>query len=278
MAEGGVQTETAMDTKAIIKAPIEASKFIPQAEASAEQQRFTIPIVDTREQLFPEQTEALHKRLTEDNVDVALLQTRRFLGGYARQEARDLAIKIIPGEKIGTGQVTDRLIDMEMPTPTQIEEMRQQPHPAFGVLASKEYNTIVMASVASTVLHEGVHGLLDSRPDSQFATDLERISSITNQYGQVATLLDEGLAYAIQGMHAPSIEPIGRLMPDANPTDSFIIQSRKVLGERLRPIIVEYMAQSKPLDSEFLAQAGEMLKQIDIDRYIAEYQQREDAR
>lgn len=244
-------------------------------ETNAEQQRFTIPFVDTRKQPFPEQTKDLQARLTEDKVDIALLQTKQLLGAYARQDPKDLGIKIIPGEQMGNGQVTDRLIELEMPEPDNLEEMRLKAHPVFGILDKEQLNNLVMAINSSTILHEGVHCLLNSRPDAQFAHDFEKVSGIPNQNGQIATLLDEGIAYAIQGINAPNVEPVGSLAPQINPADSFMVRTRKELGEKLRPILAEYTNEGKSLDTAFMTQAGDLLKLFDYQRYIDEVTDKE---
>jgi hypothetical protein len=71
MAEGGIGTENVFAVEKINKSytaekPIAVSS--QRKEAGAEQQRFTIPIVDTRETPFPDQTEVLQKRLAEDKT------------------------------------------------------------------------------------------------------------------------------------------------------------------------------------------------------------------
>lgn len=275
MAEGGIGTENVMAIDQVKKPLVVINKpeerSMPQQEVGVEKQRFNIPIVDTREQSFPKQTEALQRRLIEDKVDIALLQARQFFGKYAQQEAKDLAIKIIPGERIGSGQAIDKLIELETPTPEKLEEIRKQPHPDFGVLSAEQYNPLVTAVESSIVLHEGTHALLDSKPDSQFAADLEKVSGMQNQDGQIATLLDEGIAHGVQGLYAPYIEPVGSLAPCVNSTDSFMHQTRKTLGDSLRPLLSEYITQGKTLDAAFLTQAGDMLKQYDLQRYVGEY-------
>lgn len=273
MDEGG-ETEKGVNENQTALPSFEKRLFKPTAiapETKDEQQRFIIPFVDTRDEPFPEQIEALQGRLTEDKVDIALLQTKQLLGKYARRAAQDISIKIKPGERMGAGQVIDGMIDLEMPSPQVIEAIRQRPHPLFGVLPAEQFNTLSMATAASTVLHEGIHGLLNSRPDSVFAQDLERISGLENQYGQVATLLDEGIAYAIQSLYAASVEPVGSLAPQINSTDTFTERTRKELGEKLKPLLADYITQGKSVDEVLLAQTGDMLKGMELQRYIEEY-------
>lgn len=125
---------------------------------------------------------------------------------------------------------------------------------------------LVMALSSSTILHEGVHGLLDSKPGSKFAQDLERVSGLKDESGSKATLLDEGIAYAIQGVYAPSVEPLGSLSPIPRDDERGEVKMRKELGVRLRPKIEEYLKTNRQMDDELLAFASEQLKILQQER------------
>jgi len=93
----------------------------------------------------------------------------------------------------------------------------------------KTSDVLSTALTASTALHEGVHGLLDSRPGSKFVSEFEAVTGFPNEQGRASSLLDEGIAYAVQGIYAPDVEPIGSLAPVARETDQREVRQRKLL-------------------------------------------------
>ena len=134
----------------------------------------------------------------------------------------------------------------------------------------KTAEELAIALTASMVLHEGVHGLLDSRPNSQFAPDLETTTGLSNKGGKASTLLDEGIAYAVQGIYAPDFEPIGSLAPKARADDDKLVGQRKKLGEKLRPLVEEYIKEERRIDPNFFHTVKSLLEDILIQQDLNE--------
>ncbi len=108
---------------------------------------------------------------------------------------------------------------------------------------------IIFAATASTAMHEGVHGLLNSRPDSQLSRGL-------------STFLDEGVTYALQDINAPVIEPIGSLAPTHRDTDRPEVKQRKELGQKLKPEVKRYLEKGRSVDDAFLTFASTQVKKV----------------
>jgi len=121
---------------------------------------------------------------------------------------------------------------------------------------------IINASCTSTALREGIRGLLDSKPGSQFAQDFESVSGLSNEHGRESTLLAEGIAYAIQGIYAPDVQPLGSLAPVSGEGERADVIVRKKLGETLRPKVKEYLEAGKNLDGGFLSFASEEIMKL----------------
>lgn len=228
-----------------------------------EQKRFKFQISDAREKPDPGQELALAERLEADEVDIALQETKEFLGDYSQTDPPELSIKMIEGN-LGQGTIRDKVIEIEMPAMDKaIDRLQEILQPRFEELSGEQCREIFLALCASTSLHEGIHGLLDSTPGSKFARDLERVSGIKDPGGERSTLLDEGIAYAAQGIYAPKIEPVGSLAPRAKETDEEIVKKRKRLGERLRPKVTEYLEEKKTIDESFLFFATQSLSEVE---------------
>lgn len=52
--------------------------------------------------------------------------------------------------------------------------------------------------------------------------------------------------------------------------DNFIVETRKILGEKLREKVRTYVGNGWAINGAFLEDAGKMMKEIDMKRYIAE--------
>ncbi len=273
MDEANLGQETTMTIIKMSHGSKDTGKSLGSSAVQEKAQRFTIPIIDARENPDERQLQRLRNRLETEQLDVQLQKLYKVIGRYAARQPTDLAIKLVKGGTMG-GQVAinidspGRLIDFSLPTEGQLEQMRQMPHPKYGVLSSASFQEIMFAVAASTIKHEASHGILDSTPTSQLAKDLQRITGIENTDGEVAALLDEGIAYAFQGLEAASIDPIGSLAPIVNDTDDFTERTRKQLGEGLRPLLMKYIAEGKQLDEVFLTVAGKELSEIDLNHYI----------
>lgn len=229
------------------------------AEATPKEMRFNMKVDDARESKNAVQQFALSERLRRDKVDLALVQTYRFLGEYAVNNPQDLKIRLVDG-KIGEGTIREKVIEVQQPGREQaisvIEPLLKDIKDESKDRVAEELAT---ALTASTVLHEGVHGMLDSRPGSKFASDFETVTGFPNEQGRTSTLLDEGIAYAVQGIYAPDIEPIGSLIPVARERDGREVRQRKMLGEKLRPVVEEYINAGKEIDADFFKIAKEAI-------------------
>ncbi len=239
------------------------------AEVQIETGRFQIQVEDAREEKDAGQQYALTERLRTDKIDLALSETKKFLGKYSTVEPNSLSAQIIEG-KIGEGTIKGTTIEIQMPPKEQsISEMKSMLGSILEKIPEEERDAkceeIILALCASTILHEGAHGLINSQPDSDLAHDFEEITDIENINGDISTLLDEGIAYAVQAVYAPEIQPLGSLAPTAKESENENVRFRKKLGERLRPRIQEYLDQEKSADNEFLSFAASVIKNLELD-------------
>lgn len=228
--------------------------------------RFQLKVGDVRETKDAGQQLALSNRLQEDKVDLALVDTKKLLGAYSTVEPGDLSIQITEG-KIGEGTIKGTIIQIQLPRREQVaKEMKTMLGPIMANIQKSEGDVkceeIAIAVSASTVLHEGVHGLIESKPGSMLAQDFERVSGIVNKNGEASTLLDEGIAYAIQRIYAPEVEPVGSLAPIARETDNGEVRLRKGLGEKLEPKVKEYLDQERAVDDSFLSFAADSFRDL----------------
>lgn len=245
--------------------------------APKQEMRFNMRVDDARQSKDAAQQFALSERLKTDKVDLALVQAHKFLGEYSGNNPQDLSIQLVDG-KIGEGTIKGKVIEIQLPSREQaISETRGFIEPLLKGVEDENKDKVAeelaTALTASTALHEGVHGMLDSRPGSKFASDFEVVTGFPNEQGRASTLLDEGIAYAVQGIYAPDVEPIGSLTPVARETDEREVRQRKVLGEKLRPVVKEYLDAGKSIDADFFEIAKEAI--IDVQTTKAEKQETE---
>jgi len=234
--------------------------------APRQETRFNMRVDDVRQNKDASQQFALSERLKADGVDTALTQTRSFLGEYCINNPQELSIQLVDG-KIGEGTIKGTVIELQLPGREQtISETSVFIEPLLKDVWNEDKDKVAeelsIALAVSTVLHEGIHGMLDSRPGSKFASDFEATTGFPNEQGRASTLLDEGIAYAVQGTYAPDIEPIGSLAPVARDTDEREVRQRKLLGEKLRPVVQEYLNKGKSIDADFFERAKQAMVQI----------------
>lgn len=247
--------------------------------ATKQETRFNMRVDDARQSKDAAQQFALSERLRSDNVDLALVQAHKFLGGYGGINPQELSIQLVDG-KIGEGTIKGKVIEIQQPGREQaISETRGFIEPLLlkdikDENIDKVAEELATALAVSTALHEGVHGMLDSRPGSKFASDFEAVTGFPNEQGKASTLLDEGIAYAIQGIYAPDVEPIGSLAPVARETDEREVRQRKVLGEKLKPMVQEYLDESKSIDADFFDRAEQLIVETEGDDVDIESQER----
>jgi len=236
----------------------ESSETAPRQETT-----FNLKIEDIRIDKDLSQQFALSERLKADNVDRTLVQAHKFLDGYSRCHPQEFSIQLVDG-RIGEGTIKGKVIEIQLPDRERaISETKGFIEPLLDDTEDENKDKIaeelVTALMVSTALHEGVHGMLDSRPGSKFASDFEAVTGFPNEQGRASTLLDEGIAYAIQGIYAPDIEPIGNISPVAKESDERLVRQRKTLGEKLRPMIKEYIDSGKSIDINFFEKAKDAM-------------------
>lgn len=228
---------------------------------------FDMQVVDCKRLKDASWQFALTERLKKDKVDFALTQAHKFLSKYAANSPDDLSINLVDGN-VGEGTVNGNVIELQLPSREQaVVKMREFIEPLFNKTQDEDERNkvsgeLVIALTASTALHEGVHGILNSKPDLKFSSDLEAVTGFPNEFGHTSTLLDEGIAYAIQGIYAPVVEPIGSLAPVARETDEREVRQRKVLGEKLKPVVQEYLDEGKSIDADFFKIAKQSIIEV----------------
>ena len=235
-------------------------------EDKVETERHIVKVEDARQKKDAGQQFALSERLKQDSVDTALYQAKGFLGSYSQTEVDALSINIVDGDT-GEGTIKGDVIEVQLPGREQaIKKMRTALEPVLASVPDDRKNAccekIVYAVTASTVLHEGIHGLLNSGPESQFARDFERVSQLPNEQLRLSTLLDEGVTYALQDTFAPSVEPLGGLTPAPKETDRPEVKQRKELGQRLKSEVKRYIDEGRGMDDAFLTFATSQLKEV----------------
>lgn len=226
-------------------------------------QEAVLKVVDSRKSPDAGQTEKLRGQIEKDDILGSLEEAKAFLGKYSTRSPQELVVNIVDG-KLGEATVRGTQIEIQMPHQVDaVSHLKSALKPTFGEISEQVADELVFALATSTILHEGVHAILDSTPSSQLAADYERVSGTPNTDGKVVTPLDEGIAYAIQGRFAGEVEPIGSLAPRINEQDSPEIKKRKALGEKLKPKIIEYMEAGQAIDDRFLAFAAQAIKEIE---------------
>lgn len=224
-------------------------------------------VIDKRIAKDEKQVADLMERMKADKVGEGLETAYKLLDGYAQTKPGELRVEFIDGA-VGEGTIEGRTIELQLPnqeaTITQLRGFVEQRLPGQGEpVITNTTQELACALVGSTGLHEGVHGLLDSKPGSKFAQDFEKVTGLSNEQGIRTTLLDEGIAYAIQGLYAPEIQSIGSLAPVAKDGERPEVAIRKRLGETLRPKIKEYIDVGRSIDSEFLLFAGQEIARLE---------------
>jgi len=224
-------------------------------------------IMDRRTVKDERQVADLMERMKADKVGEGLESAYKLLGSYAQTKPSEFKVEFVDGT-VGEGTIKGRVIELQLPgqeaMTTQLRDFVEQK------LAGQEESVIAnttrelaYALVGSTGLYEGVHGILDSKPDSKFAQDFENVTGLSNEQGIRSTLLGGGIAYAIQGLYAPEIQLIGSLAPIAKDGERPEVVIRKRLGEALRPKIKEYIDVGRSVDPEFLLFAGQEMTRLE---------------
>jgi hypothetical protein len=228
-----------------------------------EAKKTKLMVIDSRNSPDPVQAEKLSNQIEADGILGLLEEIKSFLGKYSTRSPQELSVNIVDG-KLGEGTIRGIQIDIQMPAHTiAIKQLQESLKPSFGEISTEVAGTLALAIATSTILHEGVHGILDSTPNSQLAADYERVSGTENTDGFVVTLLDEGITYAIQGRYARTIEPIGSLAPRINDQEDPDVKRRKALGEKLKPKVDEYMKAGREIDDDFLAFTSQAIKEVE---------------
>lgn len=232
---------------------------------TSETEKFKIEIIDDRD-IKNKFKDALEDRLGQDSINTKLTKISQFFGEYSEREPKELSIKLVEG-KFGEGTIKGSTIEIQIPntnnlvdeTKTALESLMENNTQEEKEKISKQ---LILAVTSSTILHEGTHGLLDSKPGSKLAKEMEELSGIENIEGKFSTLLDEGITYAIQEIFAPEIEPVGSIAPRINENDREIVKIRKDLGHKLKPMVETYLNLGKKMDRDFIIKSTQELKEI----------------
>ncbi|MFZ3069135.1 MAG: hypothetical protein WA052_02345 [Microgenomates group bacterium] len=252
----------------------------PKAEA-VEKQTSKIEVKDGRgEKADVIQTAEFKTKLENDKVEEKLTQFENLVGKYTKQKVSEgFKINVVYGSA-GNGEVVDGVLSVNLPTQNEIDIVQndERAKPFLDVLtkAGTTYKEFSLALASSTTIHESEHMIIDSRPNSQLARDFESAQPldqkiILDEAGHALSLLDEGITYAFQMEIDSGSELFQKLEGDKPPSEeSFTISTRKRLGEILRPKLKEYIDNGNDIDGDFLKFAGEEMKKLGIEKYVAE--------
>lgn len=225
-------------------------------------QKTKFKVTDLRKNPDFDQIQLLKVELKRERIDPRLQKSKSFFGKYSLGVPNKLEVRIIDG-KVGEGELKNKAIQIQLPPMIQaIQQLKEMLSLYFRKLTDKNCREIFWALTVSTIFHEAVHMLLDSRPGSKFTDDFEQISGFKNTRGEASTLLDEGLVYAIQGIYSKSIMPIGSLRPEPKNSDSQSVKIRKRLGMYLAPKVEEYFQKNQSLDNEFFSFAAKQFDKL----------------
>ena len=230
----------------------------------AEVESFGIEIQDDRTN--PDRFKvALENQLEFEGIEKKLIKISKFFGKYSDTDPKDLSIRLVDG-KFGEGTIKNSMIEIQIPdTSGLVNETKIALASLIRKNTEQEKEEVskklILAVATSTILHEATHGLLDSKPGSKLAAEMEEILGIENIQGKFSTLLDEGITYAIQEIFASEIEPIGNVAPRINKNDREIVKLRKELGHKLKPRVENYLNHGKEMDHGFIKEAAKQLQE-----------------
>jgi hypothetical protein len=236
-----------------------------------EMENFKIEIKDdrTNKDRFKD---ALENELETESVSTKLTKISNFFGEFCETDPKDLSVRLIDGG-FGEGTIKGNVVEIQTPN---TRDLVNQTTADLGYLMKNSTEEekeeiskqLILAVTASTILHEATHGLLNSRPGSKFATEMEETAEIDNAEGKISTLLDEGITYAIQEVFAPEIKLIGSVAPRINKDDREIVKIRKELGHKLKPMVETYLNLGKSMNRDFITKSSQELKEVLINRHI----------
>jgi len=243
---------------------------------TGEKETHVMKVKDERGQVADEiQARAFEERI-QNNVEKKLLQFEALMGEYAKQKVSEGLTVYLADGAVGNGEVVDGKLSVNLPNGNEIRTVRDnelaKPYIAILDGVGITYEEYAMAAAESTALHESVHMIIDSRPGSKLEKDFKDATDIENdEGGYTLSLLDEGITYAFQLEVDSESEVMKKLEKEKPQTkDNFIVETRKILGEKLREKVRTYVGNGWAINGAFLEDAGKMMKEIDMKRYIAE--------
>lgn len=278
-----------------------------QKVETMEKQTSKIEVTDTRvaetgseqERLNTEQIGKLNERIKVNKIPENLTEYKNLLGLYAKDEAPEkFEVNVRYGKNI-SGEVRDGALSVDILSPQEfqafdklvetgkkIDEETDETKYFFDTLhtVGTTYSEVALGSIASTVMHESEHTIIDSRPGSKLETDFKDATGIENDRGgHTLSLLDEGITYAFQfvkdsesvlnqKLYEKKKELIdaGKLSPEKK---DYLVESRERLGEALRPKVEEYLKNGWQINEKFLELAGEKMRDkeiVDVEKYVEE--------
>lgn len=264
-----------------------------------------IEVMDTRvtekgteqERLNADQINKLNERIKTDKIQENLAEYENFLGPYTKHKvSEEFKVNVRYGKNIG-GEVRDGVLSVDMLSPQEfqafdklvetgkkIDEETDEIKYFFDILnaVGTTYSEVALGSMASTVMHESEHMIIDSQPGSQLDKGFKQATDIKNdEGGHTLSLLDEGLTYAFQFAKDDENDLNKRLFKEKQKLitegkfsperKGYLADSRERLGEVLRPKMEEYLKDGKQIDKEFLEFAGAQMKNkeiVDVEKYL----------
>ncbi len=228
-----------------------------------------VNLTDQRENQSIHESEFLQSRLLKDCATKNWLDIQLLFGDYGtKSDPTAFLVKLIDGNLVGQAEVvlTDQSqqteIRLAMPSEAGAVIFFQSEFRKAGYdFDENTCREIFYAVQSQTVFHEGIHLLLSSQPGSLLAKTVEA-TGFSNENNCHATLIDEGITYALQDYFAPEIDGLGTLEYRVNPDSKKTIDLRKQLGKLIRPIIQELIAEKKKFDETFLHRAINQLSKV----------------
>ena len=217
-----------------------------------------LEVIDRRENPDVVQSHLLSERIKTDRVVETLEDIKKMLGSYAT-DAVSASIPIVLSDgQWGSGKYANGVLEVALPADQEVVELMKPFAESLKIPGEEIENVareVANAALSSTVLHEATHVLIDSRPGSILSRDL----GVEDPNGEISTMIDEGITYALQGIYAKETY----LIPDEKQDEGRQeVRFRKVLGVRIRPRVKELLDSNKIMDKEFLRYCLETLEQV----------------
>lgn len=228
-----------------------------------------INLVDHREISSINESQLLQERLRKDHVSENWCRVQVFFGKYGTQfDPNTFVVRLTDGNLVGQAEVIrtseDKQAEIILKMPNEavaVQFLQAEFKNACYVFDANTSKEIFYAVQSQTIFHEGIHLLLFSQPSSLLAKRLHD-GGFSNRDNCHATLLDEGITYALQDYFAPDVNELGKLLYRVDYSSTATIDIRKQLGKLIYPIIQEYLDEKKQVDDIFVQQVINQLELV----------------